>query len=154
MARTQATRIAAPAAPFPTWDDWRETHLTVVENYGDLSKAPWDLVRAIEPFPGNRLDDEKLEIPEVWAAAGTLRQEGNRVFRPAKAGISDDPKLAAYRDECVRRALYALYPPGNGRTGIKENKPSTFRARAGAFLRFAAWQFEHRPSADGSCSAA
>jgi integrase len=150
MAPIRAIKAEAASAPLPSWDDWRDMHLVVVENYSELSRAPWAEVRAIELFPGSRLDAEKFVIPEIWMAAGTLRNPSNRIFSPADAGIPADPELAAHRDECVRRALYALYLPGNGRTGIKANKPSTFRSRAGAFLRLAAWQFENRPSRDGS----
>jgi hypothetical protein len=151
MAPIRAIKAEVAPPPLPTWDEWRDTHLVVVENYAELSKAPWSEVRAIELFPGIRLDAEKFVIPEIWMAAGTLRNASNRIFWPAAAGIPADPELAAHRDECVRRALYALYLPGNtAKKGIKANKPSTFRSRAPAFLRLAAWQFEHRPSRDGS----
>jgi len=149
MAPIRAIKTAAPA-PLPTWDQWRDMHQTVVENYDELASAPWEQVRSIELFPGSRLDADAFVIPEAWMPAGTLRYLSSRTFSPAVAGVPDDPAQAKRRDECVRRALYALYLPGNTRMGIRENKPATFRSRARTFLRFAAWQFEHRPSKDGS----
>jgi integrase len=91
-----------------------------------------------------------LEVPVDWTPAATSRHLSRRSVVPAKAGIPDDPTLAAKRDECVRRALYALWLPHNSECGIRENKPTTWQKRAYVFIRLASWQFEHRPSTDGS----
>ena len=89
-------------------------------------------------------------MPVEWMPAGTLRFPGQRRRDPARAGVPADPAHAAFRDECVRRAMFALWLPKNGRTGLKEVGPATWRQRTSAFLRLAEWQFENRPSSDGS----
>jgi len=151
MAPIRATEPAAATLPArPPFDDWLEGHLAIVENYGDLSKVPWSKLRTVEIFPGGRLDAKVFLIPEHMMAAGSLRRASSRTFEPAMAGIPADTERAIRRDECVRRALYALFLPGNGGRGVTVRKPSTFRLRAGAYLRFAAWQLENRPSEDGS----
>lgn len=150
MAPIQATK-AVKATPFlPNIDVWRDGQIVLAENYDDLGEVPWEKLRATEIFPGCRLDAEALVVPESWMPAGTSRHLSKRSVVPARAGIPADPTLAAKRDECVRRALYALWLPHNGNSIIVESKPNTWWRRAYAFLRLAEWQFENRPSTDGS----
>src|ERR1700738_5622972 len=108
MAPIRAIKAEAASAPLPSWDDWRDMHLVVVENYSELSRAPWAEVRAIELFPGSRLDAEKFVIPEIWMAAGALRNPSNRIFSPAEAGLPAGPELAAPPDGWGGRAVYAV----------------------------------------------
>jgi integrase len=151
MSPIQATNQKEHASSVPTLTDWREREEGVAEDFGDLANFPWSKLRCTQIFPGCRLDAEVLEAPEVWMPAGTSRQLSSRSVVPARAGIPFDPRLAAKRDECVRRALYALWLPYVSQSGsIRVPKPNTWWKRAYAFLRLAEWQFHNHPSSDGS----
>ncbi|OSI73299.1 tyrosine-type recombinase/integrase [Bradyrhizobium canariense] len=92
-----------------------------------------------------------LEMPEIWMPPGTSRHFSSRSVVPARAGHPADRTLAAKRDECVRRCLYALWLPHVSQSGnIRAPKPNTWWQRAYAFLRFAEWQLQNHPSTDGS----
>ena len=86
-------------------------------NFDDLATLPWSRLRCTEIFPGCRLDADVLEAPESWMPAGNSRRLSSRSIVPSRAGIPDDPTLAAKRDECVRRALYALWLPYVSQSG-------------------------------------
>ncbi|WP_407116141.1 integrase [Bradyrhizobium sp. LMG 9283] len=150
MAPIQATKAVKAAPSLPNIEVWRDGQIGLAENYADLGEVPWEKLRATEIFPGCRLDAEVLVVPEGWMPAGTSRHFSRRSVVPARAGTPADSTLAAKRDECVRRALYALWLPHNANSVIVESKPNTWRLRAYAFLRLAEWQFENRPSTDGS----
>ncbi len=130
--------------------EWRDGQLVGVGNYSNLAIRPWAEVRAIEIFPGSRLDAPVLEVPAAWMPAGTLRRPGARIINPARAGVPDDPVIAAKRDEAIRRALHALWLPRAIANRIRESKPATWKAHAQSLLRLALWQFENLPSSDGS----
>lgn len=149
MARIRAIKVSQQA-PLPKWDEWRDEISAVVQDHGELAKTPWTRMCAYEIFPGCRLDSEIIEVPKAYMAAGTLQYQSARQFKPARAGIPANPELASFRDECVRRTLYALLLPRNSGRGIQENRPSTWKARASAYLRIAEWQFANCPSEDGS----
>jgi integrase len=133
----------------PKMDVWRDGQASLAENYGDLGRMPWEKLRATEIFPGCRLDAEVLVVPEEWMPPGS-RNPSRRKAVPARAGVPTETALAAKRDECVRRALYALWLPHNANSVIVESKPNTWSLRANAFLRLAEWQLANRPSLDGS----
>lgn len=120
-------------------------------NADDLANVPWSQLRRIEIFPGYQLDADVFEVPEIWMPPGTSRLLSKRSIEPALAGVPADPTLAAKRDECVRRSLYALWLPHVSQSGsIRTPKPNTWWHRAYAFLRFAEWQLRNHPSADGT----
>ena len=142
---------ATEARPnLPSLDDWRDALPSVIGNYGELASMPWGKLRAVEIFPGCRLDAEILEMPEEWMPAGELSKPSKRRVKPADAGAPDDPVLAAARDESIRRALLALFLPRIMGNGVRESGPSTWRATAGLLLRMAACQLDHFPSDDGT----
>jgi hypothetical protein len=148
--RAIKTTAAPQVVPIPSIEEWRDLQAVWAEDYGDMAQVPWEKLRADHIFPGCRLDSDVLEVPEEWMAYGTLRRPGSRIMDPKRAGIPVDPVQAARRDECVRRALYALWLPNNTTKGPREKGPATWKARASAFLRLAEWQFENVPSSDGS----
>lgn len=150
MAPIQNTDARRIDASFPALDDWRDIQAPSIGDYALLAERPWSEIKAIEIFPGVRLDADLLEIPAGWMPAGTLRRPGSRCITPRKAGVPSDPHLAAVRDESVRRALHALWLPRIMGNGVRESKPATWKARAGTLLRMAAWQLDKCPSQDGT----
>ncbi|MGY4432728.1 integrase [Bradyrhizobium sp. F1.13.1] len=150
MAPIQATKLVDECWAPPKIDVWRDEQTSLAENYSDLSQVPWEKLRGTQIFPGCRLDAEALVVPEEWMPPGTSRHLSRRRVIPARAGLPAESALATKRDECVRRALYALWLPHNGNSGIVESKPNTWWQRAYAFLRLAKWQLANRPSMDGS----
>src|SRR5689334_10119090 len=97
------------------------------------------------------MDADVFEVPEILMPPGTSRLPIKCSVVPALVGLPAFPTLAAKRDECVRRSLYALWLPHVSQSGsIRSPKPNTWWQRAYAFLRFAEWQLRNHPSADGT----
>ncbi|WP_426532781.1 integrase [Bradyrhizobium sp. McL0615] len=151
MPPIQATKQKERASSQPTLADWRGREGRSADNVDDLANIPWSQLRRTEIFPGCQLDADVFEVPEIWMPPGTSRQFSSRSVVPARAGRPADPALAAKRDECVRRSLYALWLPHVSQSGsIRPPKPNTWWQRAYSFLRLAEWQLRNHPSSDGS----
>lgn len=131
-------------------DEWRDAMPAALGNFSELAARPWSEVRSIEIFPGVRLGDDVLVLPYGWMPQGPTQRASNRTVDPAKAGVPTDPKVAAVRDESIRRALLALWLPHATLTGVRQSKPNTWLSGARVLFDIARWQMEHRPSADGS----
>lgn len=130
---------------------WREGLAISLGNFSELAGRPWSDVRGIEMFPGCRVGDPLLVMPEHWMPAGTLRRPSKRTIDPTLDGaLSDDGPSATVRDESVRRSLLALWLPRRTNTGIRSYAPSSWLGSARLLLRCAEWQKRNRPSSDGS----
>ncbi|MCJ2096326.1 integrase [Methylobacterium sp. J-072] len=119
-------------------------------NFSELAARPWSEVRRIEIFPGCRVGDPLIVMPEHWMPAGPLRRTSMRTIDPTLDGtLTDDDQLAAVREESVRRSLLALWLPRRTNTGIRSYAPSSWLGSARLLLRCVEWQKKNRPSADG-----
>ncbi|KQQ11829.1 hypothetical protein ASF53_16845 [Methylobacterium sp. Leaf123] len=120
--------------------------------HGKLAMRSWDDVRRIELFPGVRLGDAVLVVPEAWLPAGAVRRLSFRRLDPSFGGqlAVGETCHAAMRDESVRRALLALWLPRRTGTGIRAYKPASWLQHARRLLRAVAWQVRCRPSRDGN----
>ncbi|MBX9827482.1 MAG: integrase [Xanthobacteraceae bacterium] len=144
------TRIPATNLDRADFGAWRDGLSVELGNFSDLAARSWAEVRLIEIFPGVRLGDAVLILPFDWMPRGPSQRASARTVDPAKAGIPEDPKIAAARDESIRRALLALWLPHATLTGIRQSKPNTWLLNARVLFDVARWQLKHRPSADGS----
>lgn len=135
---------------FPTPDQWRNTTFSSLGNYGSLAARPWSQLKHIELFPGVFLHSSPLILPTDWLPPGSLQRLSSRTVDPRRAGCPSDTSIAERRDEAVRRALLALWLPGLISVRFRAPAPATWINYAQRFLELARWQFDNRPSEDGS----
>ncbi|MEY9158498.1 integrase [Bradyrhizobium japonicum] len=138
------------AIEIPTPKAWQKTTFSGLGNFSDLARKGWDELRNFEIFPGCPLGAPALVLPEDWLPPGATRRESFRTVHPGDAGVPNDLRAAASRDEAIRRALFALWLPSMTETGVRAPKPTTWIGYADLVLKIAAWQFANLPSADGS----
>ncbi|TXM95308.1 tyrosine-type recombinase/integrase [Methylobacterium sp. WL116] len=130
---------------------WREGIAITLGNFSELAARPWSEVSRIEIFPACKVGDPLIVVPEHWMPAGPLRRASMRTIDPTLDGAlsTDDPSVAAVRDESVRRSLLALWLPRRTSTGIRSYAPSSWLNSARLVLSCAEWQKQNKPSTDG-----
>jgi hypothetical protein len=149
MTRSQRASDRKPAAQ-P--DGWRNRMSAGLGNLAALGARPWSEVAEIEIFPGVRLGDPVIVLPEDWMPAGGTQRLSFRTIDPSLDGSLHvgTPEQVAARDESVRRAMLMLWLPRLTQTGVRRYKPVPWVHAVQLLLRCVQWQISHRPSQDGS----
>lgn len=118
---------------------WRTDLLERFGNFSDLAKQDWPTLCKIELFPGSKLGDRIITVPEEYLPPGSMRRLSSRQRDPLignaliAGAISD--AVARQREENVRRALLVLWLPHDGKRGDQGLGPSSWLTSTGIFLR-------------------
>lgn len=119
-------------------DQWREAKMLEQGAAAKLADLSWKQLKAIEIFPGCKLGDPILEVPEHYLPAGAMRRPNSRRIDPSLSGKLVDglkQSVAAKREENVRRALLILWLPHTGKRGRNGLGPSSWLTMSGVMLR-------------------
>lgn len=100
---------------------WRNSLLEATGHFSQLAKLDWPTLCEIELFPGSRLGDRIIVVPEEYLPPGNMRRLSSRQRDPLLGGVliasvlSD--AVATQREENMRRALLVLWLPHDGKRG-------------------------------------
>ncbi|WP_095201417.1 integrase [Mesorhizobium carmichaelinearum] len=129
-------------------DSWRQDRLVEAGHFPSLAMLDWNALRRIEIFPGCRLGDPILQVPETYLPPGAMRRPGSRRRDPSLGGklfAGVEEAVARHRDENVRRALLVLWLPHDGKRGGNGLGPSSWLTHSGLFLRAVSYLIEDAP---------
>ena len=118
---------------------WRSGLLEATGHFSQLAKLDWPTLCKIELFPGSRLGDKIIVVPEEYLPPGNMRRLSSRQRDPLLgdalvAGVLSDA-VATQREENMRRALLVLWLPHDGKRGDQGLGPSSWLTITGIFLR-------------------
>ncbi len=132
------------------FNDWRNG---IVSSLGDLSQlgnTEWDIIKNIECFPGSRIGDDTITVPEDWLPVGITRRLSHRTVNMAVFRQADPVSKSQQRwDESFRRSVLALWLPRLTHSGLRTYKPSSWLSAVQHLMRAAKWQLQERPHPDG-----
>lgn len=132
------------------FDGWRDDVLASLGNLAHLGNAPWEIVKAIECFPGSKLGDDDIIVPEDWLPTGVTRRLSHRTVKLSLLRPSDPVLGPATRwDESLRRSILALWLPRLTNKGVRSYKPTSWLSAVQLLIRAAKWQRNERPHPDG-----
>ncbi|QEL21906.1 integrase [Bosea sp. F3-2] len=132
------------------FDEWRDDIVSALGDLTNLASTPWDVVKRIECFPGSKLGDDNIVVPEDWLPAGITRRLSHRTIKLSPlCAVGSPAASAAQWDESLRRSILALWLPRLTSNGIRAYKPSSWLSAVRHLVRAAEWQRRERPHPDG-----
>ncbi|MBH0240022.1 hypothetical protein [Methylobrevis albus] len=133
---------------------WRNGLLEATGHFSQLAKLDWPKLCEIELFPGSRLGDRIIVVPEKYLPPENMRRISSRQRDPLLgdalvAGVLSDA-VASQREESMRRALLVLGLPHDGKRGDQGLGPSSWLTTTGIILRTIKHLFAMAPPSLGN----